>query len=169
MTFLAVRALHVLMAALWIGSTVFITSLLMPAVDATGPAGGQVMMRINRRGLTTYMTVLGAMTLMTGLYLFWRFTGGFDPGVSTTHAGLAFGIGGAAGILAGVIGGAVVGRNAKKVASLVGRATQMTDGAEKGSIMQQVAALHRRMETGSRIVILLQTVALMLMAVGHYV
>jgi hypothetical protein len=141
----------------------------MPAVDAAGPSGGQVMMRINRRGLTTYMSVLGATTLLTGLYLFWRFTGGFDPGVATTHAGLAFGVGGTAGILAGVIGGAVVGRNAKKVAALAGRASQMAEGAEKGSIVQQVAALHRRMETGSRIVILLQAVALVLMAVGHYV
>jgi hypothetical protein len=65
------------------------------------------------------MAAVAAATVATGVYLLWRFTGGFDAGVITSHAGLAFGTGGAAGILAGVVGGAVVGRNAVKVAGPV--------------------------------------------------
>ena len=45
----------------------------------------------------------------------------------------------------------------------------VTEGAVKDALMQQVRALQRRMKTGSRVVIVLQTIALVLMAVGHYV
>ena len=108
--FLGLRALHVLLAATWIGSTIFITTLLDPAVDASGASGGQVMMNINRRGITAYMATLGAMTIVTGLYLLWHFAGSFGS-ITASHAGIAFGIGGTSGILAGVIGGGVVGRS----------------------------------------------------------
>jgi hypothetical protein len=166
--FLGLRALHVLLAATWIGSTIFITALLAPAVDASGPSGGQVMMNINRRGITAYMSGLGAMTIVTGLYLLWHFAGSFGS-IPDSHAGIAFGIGGTSGILAGVIGGAVVGRSAGKVASLMREAARVADGPAKAQLIGQTAPLHRRMEIGSRVVIGLQLVALVLMAVGHYV
>jgi len=164
--FLAIRAAHVLLAAVWIGSTVFVTALLMPAVEAAGPSGGQTMMRLSGRGIVPYMAALGVTTVLTGVYLLWHFTGGFDPTVATSHAGLAFGIGGAAGILAGIIGGSVVGRNSSKIAKLM----KDTAGAPpSGAVLEQVAVLRRQMAIGHRAVIALQMTALVLMAVGHYV
>jgi len=165
--FLAVRASHVLIAALWIGSAVFVSVLLMPAVEAAGSSGGQVMGRL-RRGVSMYMAVLSGATVVTGLYLFWRFTGGFDPAVSASHAGLAFGIGGTSGILAGIIGG-FVGRSANGVANLTDQAIGMPDGPAKGALMDHVALLRRRMKVGTRVVITLQMIAFVLMSVGHYV
>jgi hypothetical protein len=166
--FLGLRALHVLLAATWIGSTIFITTLLDPAVDASGPSGGQVMMNINRRGITAYMATLGAMTVVTGLYLLWHFAGSFGS-ITESHAGIAFGIGGTSGILAGVVGGSVVGRSAAKVASLMREAASVTDAPTKAQLIGQTGPLHRRMKIGSRVVIGLQMTALVLMAVGHYV
>ena len=87
--FLTLRVLHVLIAAVWVGATVFMTFLVMPAIEASGPAGGQVMMGLNRKGITAFFAALGGTTVLTGLYLFWRFTGGFDPAISRSHAGMA--------------------------------------------------------------------------------
>jgi uncharacterized membrane protein len=84
--FLALRATHVLCAAVWIGSTAYISLLLTPAVEDAGPVGGQIMMRLDRRGLHTYMAVVAMTTIASGAYLLWRFTGGFDPGVGATQA-----------------------------------------------------------------------------------
>jgi len=166
--FLGLRALHVLLAATWIGSTIFISTLLTPAVAASGSSGGHVMMNINRRGITAYMGALGALTILTGLYLLWRFAGGFGA-IGDTHAGIAFGIVGASGILAGIIGGSVVGRSGVKLANLMREAAGLPDGPAKVSLIQGGAPLHRRIKVGSRVVIALQLVALVLMAVGHYV
>ena len=167
-TFLSIRAAHVLMAALWMGATVFSSALVLPAVDAAGPAGAQLMTRLNRRGFEIYMSVIGTTTLVTGLYLLWRFTGGFDASVVATHAGVAFGVGGGAGILAGVIGGAVVGRSAAKLSQLSNRTTIADDHVHR-ALLADIATLKRRIRVGSRVVIGLQTTALVFMSIGHYV
>jgi hypothetical protein len=167
--FLTLRAAHVLLAALWIGGSVFGSLMLMPAIMASGPSGGQVMVAMNRRGLGRYMAVLGMTTVLTGVYLLWRFTGGFDPAVAATHAGLSFSIGGAAGILAAVIGGAVVGRSAQQLDGLASQAIAMADGPAKGTLFQQAAMVRQRMKRGSLVVIGLQATALVCMALGHYV
>jgi hypothetical protein len=167
--FLLVRATHVTLAAVWIGSHIFSTFMLMPAVESAGPSGGQVMMRMNQRGIVAYMFSVAALTLVSGVALFWRFTGGFDPSVALTHAGIAFGFGGTAGILAGAIGGGVIGRSAKRAAAIASRLATLPDGAEKANLVWQAGALRRRMKIGSQFVTALQLVAIVLMALGHYV
>jgi hypothetical protein len=167
--FLILRPAHVLLAAVWIGSTIFMSYLLMPAIDADPPTGGRVMMTLNRNGLVTFFGAIGGVTVLTGLYLYWRFTGGFDPEVSRSHAGMAFGIGGLAGILAAVIGGSVVGRTSKQLMSIMEQAARLPDGPEKGTLLKPAAALRQRMASAGHIVVALQVVALVLMAVAHYI
>ena len=167
--FLALRAAHVTAAAVWIGSHVFSTFMLMPAIDAAGSSGGHVMMRINQRGIVGYMLSVAVLTLASGLALFWRFTGGFDPAVAATHAGLAFGFGGFAGVLAGILGGGMIGRSARRVAAIAGQLPALADGPARAALIGQAAALRRRMKIGSQLVTALQAVAVVLMALGHYV
>jgi hypothetical protein len=166
--FLTLRVVHVLLAAVWIGATVFTSMLLMPAVESAGPAGGQVMMGLGRRGITAFFGVVGGITTLTGIYLYWRFTGGFDPEVSRTNAGMAFGIGGVAGILATILGGAVVGRSSNKLLEIMGQVATAPE-AQRAALMQQAGALRGRMKTFGTVVLLLQVTALALMAVGHYI
>jgi uncharacterized membrane protein len=167
--FLVLRAAHVLCAAVWLGSTVYISLLLTPAVEDAGPAGGQIMMRLDRRGLHTYMATVAVTTIASGAYLLWRFTGGFDPAVVATHAGIAFASGGAAGVLAGVIGAAVVGRSGAQVVQIMTESAQLPDGPGKGALMQRAGALRARIKSATRAVIGLQATALVLMTLGHYV
>lgn len=169
MVFLPIRVLHVLLAATWLGATVFITFLLMPVVDSTGPAGGQVMIGLNKKGLNAFFASMGGLTVLTGIYLYWRFTGGFDPAISRTNAGMAFGIGGLAGLLATIFGGAIVGRSAKGVVALMEQMSTITDGARKAAIVQEANVLKGKLSTWGMIVLLLQVVATVLMALGHYI
>jgi hypothetical protein len=166
--FLSLRVLHVLLAATWLGATVFMSFMLMPVIEQSGPAGGQIMVGMHRKGLTAFFGALGGLTVLTGIYLFWRFTGGFDPVVSRSNAGIAYGIGGAAGLLATIIGGSVVGRSANKVVDLMGQLSTLPD-AQKGAVIQDVDALRQRMKSFGLVVVILQVIALTTMAVGHYV
>jgi uncharacterized membrane protein len=167
--FLVLRAAHVLCAAVWIGSTFYIALLLAPAVEDAGPAGGQVMMGLDRHGLHRYMALVSLTTIVSGVYLLWRFTGGFDPAVVATHAGIVFGVGGGAGLLAGIIGATVVGRSGSQVVAIMKEAAGSTDGAARGALMQRAVGLRRRIKSGTRVIMVLQAIALTLMAVGHYV
>jgi hypothetical protein len=166
--FLLMRVLHVLLAAVWLGSAAFITFIMMPAVNAAGPSGGQVMLALNRKGMVAFMASIAGITVLTGWYLFWHF-GGFIPDVVRTRAGIVYGIGGIAGTLAAIIGGSVVGRSSKKAVEMMSRAASMAESAEKRTLLQNVERLGRRMATFGLFVVLLQILAAATMAVGHYV
>jgi uncharacterized membrane protein len=166
--FLVLRAAHVLLAAVWIGAVAFTTFFLMPALEEAGPAAGPVMGALLRRKLHVFMASLGGTTVLTGLYLYYRFTGGFDPALSGTRAAMVFGTGGLAGIIALIIGGAVVSRSAKKMGELGARLAAVP-ATERAAMVEEMSAARRRAATASRIIIALQVFAIVLMAIGHYV
>jgi hypothetical protein len=167
--FLAVRALHVLLAAAWLGTTAFIYLFLSPALDEIGPASVTLMAALGRRGINALIASVGGLTVLSGIWLYWHFTGGFDPTASATMSARVFGAGGAAGILALILGGAVVGRTAKKMTDLAARAGATTDPAQRTAISAEVVALKRRLSVWGKTVLALQVVALVCMAIGHYV
>lgn len=167
--FLFLRVLHVLLGAVWVGSTVFLTLRLMPAIENSGPAGGQVMVSLNRNGVTAFFASIGGTTVLTGIYLYWRFTGGFDPAISAGHAGMAFGLGGVAGILALILGGAVVGRSSKRIVDVMEQVVKLPDGPQKGALLQEANGLRQKLKTFGSIVMVLQVIAVCLMALGHYI
>src|SRR5262245_48443250 len=165
--FLGLRVLHVLAAAIWIGSAAFLALVVVPSIEASGPAGGQVMTLVTSRN-GRHFGVFSGLTLLSGIYLLWRFTGGFDGAVLSTHAGRAFSIGGAAGILAFIVG-IIIGRTAERLVATGASLGAAGDDAARRTLVQQVGALRARLKTLTTTVILLQAVALVLMAVGHYI
>ena len=167
--FLSLRGLHVLLAAVWVGSMAFTSYLLMPVIQGLGPVGGHVMIGLNSKGMTRFIALISGMTVLTGIYLFWHFTGGFDPEISRSHAGRAFGIGGFAGLIAAIVSRAIVGRSAEKVARIMEQASMVPDGPQKGELMQTATILRQRVATFSTVVLAFQVIALILMAIGHYV
>jgi hypothetical protein len=166
--FLLLRAAHVLLAALWVGAVAFTTFFLMPALEETGPAAGPVMGALLRRKVPVFMSAIGGLTVLTGFYLYYRFTGGFDPTLSGSTGAMVFGTGGIAGLAALIIGGAVVSRNAKKMATIGGRLASAPE-SERAALSAEMAAARQRAATFSRVVIALQAIAVVLMAIGHYV
>jgi uncharacterized membrane protein len=166
--FLLIRAAHVLVAAIWLGATFLLSFVVLPSLQDIGPAAAPMMGALMRRKLPAFMASMGGTAVLTGIYLFYRFTGGFDPALSGTRAAMTFGTGGLAGILALVVGGVVVAKNAKKMGELAARLSSAAE-ADRAALGAQMAAARARAATGSRIVITLQTVAIVLMAIGHYV
>ena len=167
--FLVIRAVHVLLPALWVGSTAFMVFFVMPALKETGPAAAPMMGAIARKGLNAFMAALGGIAVLTGFYLYWRLTGGFDPELSATHGAMVFGTGGIAGLISVIIGGAVVGRNMKRMGESGAKAMALPEGPERARLMGESNAARDRGVAGARIVLALQMIAVVCMAVGHYV
>jgi len=168
--FLAIRVLHVLLAGVWLGQVFFVTVFLVPTTFQPGPARGQIpiMTALVRRGLPAFMASIGGTTILTGIYLFWRFTGGFDPAVSASRAGMAFSVGALAGVIALILGGSVLGRGVKKMAAIGEKAASAPE-AQRGAMMNEMDALSTRIEATSKIVLALLVIAMATMALGHYI
>lgn len=165
---LVVRALHILLAALWVGAIFLMTMFVIPAVRDAGTAGGSFMVALHRRGLHVFMATSAGLTVLSGLWLYWIFTAGFNHDAMLTHGGLAFGIGGLCGLLAAIVGGSVVGRGFKRIVAMSERTAALPEG-ERAAHVQQITALRQRTGNAAKIVLVLVIAALLLMAVGHYV
>lgn len=168
-TFLTLRVLHILLATFLVGASVATTLFFAPAIKDARGAGGVVMAGIAKRGFMIFMSSVSGLTTLTGIYLYYHFTSGFDPVISGSMPGRVFGTGGLAGILVTIIGGAVIGRNAKKVVALMEKAGPLPDGPEKNLLLQQAAQCQRTMATYGKVSLVLMVIAVVCMSVGHYI
>jgi len=114
-----------------------------------------------------FIAAAAMLTVLSGLWMYWVFTHGFDSTIVAHGAGLALGIGGLCGIAAAVIGGAVIGRAAERAGKLSQQVAQLPDGEEREATMQSVTALQRRIATFSRLAVVLLVAALVAMTVAH--
>jgi hypothetical protein len=167
--FLFLRVLHVMSAAFWFGAAVFVSRFLTPSIKAAGSAGGPVMEQLTRiRKMPIWMMSSAVLTVLSGIGLYWSNSGGFTNEWMQSGPGRAFGIGGAFGILAAIIGiaGAMpVGRKLGAIgADLRARGTPPTP-QEVANIAQLQAKLQR---TGDIVAVLL-VIAIGEMAVARYI
>ena len=162
-----VRVLHILFAAFWVGSAVFFTLYVTPAIRATGPHGAPVMAELMRRRMGGFIAAAAMLTVLSGLWMYWIFTNGFDAAIAGHGAGLALGIGGLCGITAAVVGGAVISRAAERAGALSQQVAQLPEGQEREATMRSVEALQRRVAKFSRLAVVLLVAALVAMASAH--
>lgn len=101
----ALRLVHVASAVFWVGSSVTMLVFVEPAARATAPEGWRVLQQMARRGLPLAVNAAGLLTVVAGALLYARASDGFQATAwLATPTGRAFGLGGAAGILALVVG-----------------------------------------------------------------
>jgi len=154
-----VRTLHILMAASWLGAGALLTLYLLPTLRRLGPAGQPTLRSLEGLGLSRFMAANGGLTMLSGLWLYWVLTAGLNAAAVRSPMGMVFGIGGIAGILAGIIGGAVIGRSIRRLDAL----------GEASAGGPEAAALHQRIANASRLALALLLVALVAMSLGHTV
>lgn len=107
---LTLIALHVLAAAFWLGSTLFLILFVGRAIASNPAEGGPFMQRlvlVSR--FPTALAIAGATTIISGFWMFWIVSGGFSRGFMSSPTGIIISIGAACGIAA-TITGAITGR-----------------------------------------------------------
>jgi hypothetical protein len=165
--YLTIRALHVLLGALWLGFTVLMAYFLMPAMEDAGPAGAKVAAGLERHRLMVAFGAISGLTVLSGIWLYWRYTAGFNPAISRSHAGMAFGLGGVLGIIAAILGGSVVGRSMKRAGALAATAASAPE-ADRGPLLSQAAALRARARATAKLLSILLSITIILMATAAY-
>lgn len=168
--FLSIRVLHVLLAAFWVGATVFSAIFLNALLaDSDRDVAAAILRILDRRKLQAFLASVGGLTVLTGFWLYWRFTGHFNPQLSASMGARVFGTGGVAGLIALIVDGAVASRTAKKMMAAAARAATMPAGAERDALAAQIVTGRGRLVTATTLVLVLQIIALATMTIGHYV
>ena len=163
------RILHIAVGVFWVGSVVFLSAFLTPSIRAAGPAGGAVMQQLmGARRTPLWLMAASIITLLSGIGLYWHDSGGFQSDWLGSGPGRTFGLGGALGIVAAVIGMAVNSPTARQMATIIADA-QAAGRPPSADEQATMARLQARLSSVSKVTSIMLVLATMLMAVARYV
>ena len=165
---LIARLLHVGLGVFWVGAVLFNTWFLMPAMQDAGPDAAKVNAALMRRGFMKIMPIVAIITILSGLWLYWKMSFGFSPEYMRSGHGMTYGTGAATAILAFIIGMAVMRPSMMKAMALAQSAAGASE-AERPALMSQAAALRARGAAAARIVAILLVITTIAMSIGRYV
>jgi hypothetical protein len=165
---LVLRLFHVGLGVFWAGTMLFFVFLLEPSIREAGPEGGKVVQALMRRGYLNIMPVVALLTILSGVDLLRRASGGFNADWMGSAEGMTFLVGSVAAILALVTGVTVMRPSALRMTSLMQAMGQAQAGPEKERLGAEVAGLRQRMTTGGRVIAVLLIIAVATMAVARY-
>ena len=161
-SYLLLLSTHVVTACIWVGAAFFTAWFLMPAIQASGPDGGKVMIAVQKRGWIVVLPVIATITIITGFLLYRPYMGA--PG----NAAAVLGYGGLVALIAYGLGVGVVSPSLSRAVKLASQAATVTEGADRSSMLAMAARLRQRGMLFSRIVSLLILLAVVLMVVAKY-
>ncbi len=161
------RLLHIVLGIFWGGVGLFNVFYLAPAIRDAGPEGGKVMGALLGRGFLKVMPIAAVFTILSGLWLYWRVSGGFEAEYMGSAPGMAYGLGGGAAILAFVFGMSFVRPNMAKAVQLSQAAAKAAVG-EKEEMLAQAQTARKVAGIANNVVTLLLIVTILTMAVGRY-
>ena len=149
--FLTLRALHILSGALWLGAAFVNAVFLLPAVMASGPAGGQVMRDIAQvRRLPVFINTVMGTSILTGLALFWVVSGGLQLAWITSRTGLTFTVGAVLALVTAFVAQRIAVPRVKRLGQL-GAAIAAAGGPPSPEQVKEMKALQLELLRGSRI------------------
>jgi uncharacterized membrane protein len=164
---LAARILHIVLGVFWVGTMLFNTFLLMPAMAEAGPDGAKVGSALMRRGFATLMPMVAALTLLSGLWLYWSVVG-FSPTALGSGRGLTFGLGGLSAIVAFFLG--IVGVRPAMLRSMaLAQAAATAPETDRPGLNAAATALRARAARLSTLVAFLLLFTTIAMSIGRYI
>ncbi|HEV8597916.1 MAG TPA: hypothetical protein VGQ69_00995 [Gemmatimonadales bacterium] len=164
---LAARLIHVVLGVFWAGTLIFTAVFLLPAMRDAGPDGAKVGAALMRRRFMDVLPPIAGLTVLSGLYLYWRASVGFSSAYMRSAPGMAYGLGGAAAVLALVLGLAIV-RPSMLQAGALSQAAALAAGPERDAQLATAQALRARAAAAGKIIAGLLILAAVTMAVGRY-
>ena len=167
--FLLARFVHVVTGVLWAGALIFIAWILLPAIRATGAAGGALMQQLVRvQRLPVYLMLLAILTILSGLSLFWLDARALGEAWMHTGPGRTFSAGGALAILTAILGMAINTPTAKKMGALIG-SIEAAGASPSPEQTAEIGRLQNRLFRATQVAAVLILLAVICMGVARYI
>ena len=157
------RILHVGSAMSWFGGAIIAAFFLQPTAAALGQAGQPM----RRRRMGVFFPIVATLTILSGIALYWRDSGGLQTTWISSPTGLAFTIGGLAAIVAFVGGFILIGPG---IAAQMAVRNELAagNGEPTEAQRQRLERADRRLQLATRIDWPLLLLAGLTMAVARY-
>jgi len=139
------RLIHIVSAIVWAGGVIYLALFIVPTVKALGPDGGKFMQQLSQTNkMPVVMTLAGTFTVVGGILLIERLSGGFTAGWFGTQHGIVISIGATFAIIAYCIGLFVNKPTVERIAK-IGKEAASKGGPPSPEQMAQLQKLRTRL------------------------
>lgn len=162
---IVLRLIHIFSGIAWVGGLWLFVLFVSPTVAALGPDGGKFVAHlVLQTRYIVYVAGAAGLTILAGWTL-WIYRYGL-PSLQTAP-GVTFALGGVFGLIAGIIGGAIVAPTARQLATL---GTEIARGGKPPTPEQgaQMKGMQARLKSASEWTAILATIAVLCMATARY-
>ena len=165
---IVLRVIHIAAGVFWVGAAFVLFLFIQPSVRATGPAGQEFMGHLTtRKNLPLVVLLSGVVTVLAGLLLYWRASGGFDTAWISSGPGISFTVGGVAAIVTLALGLAVTKPSIDRMGAL-GQEIASSGGPPTPEQAAELQRLQARTVLVGRVSLVLLAVAVVAMAIARY-
>ena len=162
------RLIHIVLGVFWAGTMMTVAWFLVPTSRALGQPGGAFMQQLMfGQRLRVFMAGSMILTILSGLAMSIRLAMVTDGVWAASKMGIVIGVGAVAAIIAGGIGGGVIGRIGQKMMDLSGQ-IQASGGPPTDAQKAELELYQRKMRTGFRTIAVLLVIAVAAMASARY-
>jgi len=162
------RLLHIATGVFWAGATIYLALFVAPAVQAAGAEGTKFMQQLSRTNkLPVVMLIMATLNVLTGIWLLWKLSNGFQSAWMSSQHGMILSIGGGFAIIAYLEGLIVTRPTVMKVAKL-GQAIAQAGGPPTLEQTQQMMAYRKKIFKGNNIVAVLLAITVIAMGIARY-
>lgn len=165
---LVLRLVHILGGIFWVGSLMFTSFFLMPALGSSPAVAGEVMAGLQKRRLFTLLPIVALLTILSGIRLLWIVSVGFSEAYLSTATGRTFSASAVAAIVAFLLSLLVSRPSFLRVGRLSATLATTTDQDARQRISAEMQRLRRRVSIANAIVATLLLLTAAGMAIARY-
>ena len=162
------RLIHIVGGVYWAGTMFFFVTFLEPSLRSLGPDGGKVMIRLFERGYMKVLPIIAVITVLSGLWLLWILSSGFEPSYMGSRMGIGLSSGGILAIIALLIGLIVMRPVGARIWEIARQLPQEPSEATRNALLAEMGKLRVRTVFAGRLIFVLLVGAVALMAVARY-
>jgi uncharacterized membrane protein len=164
---LILRLVHIVLGAFWVGTMIFNAFFLLPSMLEAGPDGMKVAAGLAKRRFLDILPPVAGLTILSGIWLYWRASLGFQSAYMRSSVGMTYGLGAVAALIAFALGIAIMRPSMLKAAAL-SQAAASASPDDRAAKLAEAAALRLRGAQTAKVVAVVLILAVAAMAVGRY-
>ncbi len=162
------RIVHIVSGVVWVGGAALFFFYIEPAINKLGPDAEKFVDEVvNRRRVPIYFVTASTLTVVGGLWLYWRNSDGFQTAWITSPTGLAFTIGGIATLIAWAGGNLLIPSSLARLGA-IGAEMKAAGGPPSAELTDRLHAAQERLHTIGLVDISLLSIAVVAMAIARY-
>jgi uncharacterized membrane protein len=166
---LILRLVHILSGIMWVGSGMYASFFLVPALSSSPAVMGQVVAGLQRRRVFLVLQIVAALTILSGLRLLWIDSAGFAASYFAAGTGRMFSIGAGAAIIAAVLSFGVARPAMVRAGAIAASLGASSDSTERGRLTPDLDKLRRRAAIADTLAVGFGLLAASAMAIARYV